>query len=121
MDGTDCPIFERKPYLSKYFSFKFNGPGLKYEIGLSIKSGVIVWVNGGVPCGVNDLTLARSKLVKKLLPGEKIIADKGYRDDDYFIHPYLENHDVELTKKIRARHENVNARIKTFKAVGSKF
>ena len=78
--GTDCMITERKPYSKRYFSYKFNGPGLKYEIGLSIKTGRIVWVNGGIPCGLaNDLSLARSKFVKKLLPGEKAIADKGYK------------------------------------------
>ena len=88
---------------------------------MSIRNGVIVWVNGGVPCGVNDLTLARSKLVKKLLPEEKIVADRGYRDDKYFIHPFLANHYSEMTKKIRARHENVNRRIKFFKSVGGKF
>ena len=72
---------------------------------------MIVWVNGGVPCGVNDLTLARSNIVKKLFPGEKIVTDKGYRDETFFIHPYLTNHDAEMTKKIRAMHENVNAKI----------
>ena len=88
LDGTDCRINEKKPYSNKYYSFKFNGPGLKYEIGVSIRNGVIVWVNGGVPCGINDLTLARSKLVKKLFPDEKIVADRGYRDDKYFICPF---------------------------------
>ena len=122
LDGTDCRINENHPYSSRYFSFKFNGPGLKYEIGVSIRNGVIVWVNGGVPCGMNDLTLARSKLVRKLLPEEKIIADRGYRDDRYFIHPFLEDHEyAEMAKKIRARHENVNARIKIFKSVGGIF
>ena len=87
VDGTDCKITERRPFNSKYFSFKFKGPGLKYEIGLAIETGRIVWVNGGIPCRTHDLTLARSKLVKKLLPDEKIIADGGYRDSRYFRHP----------------------------------
>ena len=122
MDGTDCQITERKPYNRKYFSYKFNGPGLKYEIALSIKTGRILWVNGGVPCGVgNDLTLARSKFVKKLLPGEKAVADKGYKDRRYFITPDLVRDDGEFQKKIRAMHENINFGIKTFKAVADKF
>ena len=121
LDATDCKITERRPFSSKYYSFKFKGPGLKYEVGLSITTGRIVWVNGGIPCKTHDLTLARSKLVKKLLPDEKIIADSGYRDDRYFVHPLavINNHD--FYKKVRARHENINFRIKKFKVIGSTF
>ena len=121
VDGTDCKITERRPFNSKYFSFKFKGPGLKYEIGLSITTGRIVWVNGGIPCKTHDLTLARSRLVKKLFRGEKIIADSGYRDDRYFVHPLSVLHNPDFYKNVRARHENINFRIKTFKVIGSTF
>lgn len=74
-------ITEKNPYSKRYFSYKFNGPGLKYEIGLIIKTRIIIWVNGGISCGLeNDLSLARSKFVKRLLPREKSIADKGYKE-----------------------------------------
>lgn len=59
VDGTDCPIQEPFPWRDgvncKFFSHKFNGAGLKYEIGVSIKSGDIVWYNGPFPAGMNDL------------------------------------------------------------------
>ena len=115
-------ITERKPYCKRYFSFKFNGPGLKYEVGLSINTGRIVWVNGGIPCGLaNDLSLARSKFVKKLLPGEKAIADKGYKDKKFFVTPDLVRNDIDFQKMVRSRHENINFRLKTFKVISTKF
>ena len=101
--------------------FKFKGPGLKYEIGLSIATGQIVWINGGIPCKTHDLTLARSKLVRKLLPEEKIIADSGYRDDRFFLHHIAVINTPKFYKNVRARHENINRRIKTFSVIGSTF
>ena len=65
--------------------------------------------------------MARSKFVKRLLPGEKAIADKGYKDKRYFVTPNLVRDDKEFQKMIRARHENINFRIKTFLVIGGKF
>jgi hypothetical protein len=49
---------------------------LTYKIVIAIQSGYIVWKNGPYPCGTYpDLTIARHKLLHKLLPGEKFIAD----------------------------------------------
>lgn len=31
VDGTDCPVYEPWPFDPKWFSKKFNGPGVKYE------------------------------------------------------------------------------------------
>ena len=69
----------------KWWSHKFNGPGLRYEIAICIRTGDIVWAHGGVPCGEwPDLRLARNAFIDRLLPGEKAIADGGYRDHHYF-------------------------------------
>ncbi|EFX80106.1 hypothetical protein DAPPUDRAFT_103770 [Daphnia pulex] len=47
----------------KWWSLKFKGPGLRYEVALRIRSGHIMWVNGGLPCGKwPDLRLARNAL-----------------------------------------------------------
>ena len=59
----------------------------KYDIGLSVATGRIVWVNGGFHFKIHDIKLARRKLVKKKLLGKKIIGDKGDRDPRYFLHP----------------------------------
>lgn len=53
--------------------------GIKYEIGVHIRTGMIHWISGGVFGSVADLTLLRSgSLVQCLHPGECIYCDKGY-------------------------------------------
>ena len=104
----------------KWFSHKFHGPGLRYEIGLCIRTGDIVWANGGLPCGQwSDLRIARSLILEETQPGEMIIADRGYRDEEFFDIPA--NEGDQLKKLILARHETVNRRIKQFRCMGSKF
>lgn len=52
--------------------------------------------------------------------GEKAIADRGYRDQRYFITP--ENIPLyPRIKKILARHETVNGRLKQFKILQIRF
>lgn len=95
----------------KWFSHKFSGPGVRYEIGICIATGNIVWAHGGYPCGEwPDLRLARDAFIDHLEIDEKALADKGYRDNNYFVNP---NGDP-LKKKILARHETANKRVKQF-------
>jgi hypothetical protein len=42
VDGTDFQINEPTPFSKGYYSHKFNGPGLRYEIALNIMTGDIV-------------------------------------------------------------------------------
>ena len=54
---------------------------------------------------------------------ELTIADKGYRDDNFFIYPstiYPPNRQLYI-KRILARHETVNRRLKTFTILQSVF
>ena len=50
IDGVHCRIQEpQHPTLSQdpsYYSHKFNGPALHYELGLSIHKSCLVWING---------------------------------------------------------------------------
>ena len=90
----------------KWWSHKFNGPGLRYEIGISIRSGDIAWV-------------ARNALIDALLPEERVVADKGYNDPNYFDVP-IGNADHQK-RQILARHETVNHRIKKFCCMNNRF
>ena len=45
VDGTVFHIQEPTPLDLRWYSHKFKGPGLCYEIGVCIKTGWIVWVN----------------------------------------------------------------------------
>lgn len=57
VDGTDMPcemLFDKR-----FYSHKFNGNGVRYEVGVCIATGDIVWISGPFRCGVNDLTGSR--------------------------------------------------------------
>ena len=72
----------------QWYSHKFHSPGLRYEIGICILTGHIVWAHGGLPCGEwSDLRLARDAFIHRLQPHEKALADKGYKDQHYFENP----------------------------------
>lgn len=118
LDGTDFRILEPSEFDPKWWSHKFNGPGLRYEIAICIRTGDIVWAHGGVPCSEwPDLRLFRNALLGSLRPGEKIIADRGNSDHNYF-----EDLNVNAEqKKILARHEIVNGRVEQFCCMRNKF
>jgi DDE superfamily endonuclease len=124
VDGTDCPIREPTNFSGRWYSHKFKGAGLRYEVGVCIQTGWIVWKNGPYPCGSwPDLRIARDKLVHYLVPGEKFIADRGYRDGGVYADtPTGYNNICQRMKSIvRARHETVNARIKNYKILSTRF
>lgn len=89
IDGVDFQIEEPHPFDRKWYSHKFKNAGLRYEVGLCIRSGEIVLWNGGYPCGeFPDLKLARELFTDFLEPGERALADKGYNDRNFlFYHP----------------------------------
>lgn len=126
LDGTDFRIMEPTEFDTKWWSHKFNGPGLRYEIGICIRTGNIVWAHGGFPyggfpCGAwPDLRIARDAIIEFLQPGEKIIADRGYNDANYFEVPNGTEGD-QIKKQILARHETVNRRIKKFSSMSVRF
>jgi hypothetical protein len=122
LDATDCPIQEPTPFSPAWYSHKLNGPGMKYEVGLSINGANIVWVNGGVPCGSwSDLKLAREVYVTMVNNGETTIADDTYKDGNYFIYPSAYPESVALQKQIMARHEKINSRLKQFSVLTQAF
>ncbi|KAG9399900.1 hypothetical protein AC1031_011321 [Aphanomyces cochlioides] len=115
LDGTDFVINEPTPFDRKWWSHKFNKSALRYELGICIRSGHIVWVNGSKPAGEwSDLKLAREAYVMAVLPGEMTLADKGYMDRDFFVNPTYNPESASIQKKIMARHETANARLKQF-------
>lgn len=80
VDGTDFRICKPSPFSTRWFSHKFKGPGLRYEVAVSIVGGDIVHTNGPFPCGAwPDIKIFRSDLINKLAPGEMVEADNGYR------------------------------------------
>ncbi len=121
VDGTDFRIQEPWPFSSKWYTKKFHGPGVRYEIGICIQTGWIVWVNGPFPCGKwSDLKIALEDLVYMFQGNETAVADRGYRGHPiYFDVPRNANtlqHAVQMALA-RARHECVNRRFKQWQCM----
>jgi hypothetical protein len=71
VDCFDCPINEPWPFRKLWYSQKLNGPGVKYEVGVCIATGHIVWFNGPFPAGENDGTIFSETL------GPMLCEDEG--------------------------------------------
>ena len=83
IDGTDCMIPEQFPFDGMWYSHKFKGPGLRYEVGICILTRRMVWIMGGYPCGAYpDLKIFREGLSELLEEGEKVIADGEYKGEE---------------------------------------
>jgi hypothetical protein len=85
---------------------------------------LVVWSNSPFPCGTfPDLTIARRKSVKYLLPGEKFIADRGYRDGNKYADTPTGNSNPSqrMKRTVRARHETFNCRLKKYKVLSTTY
>ena len=66
----------------KKYSAKFNGLGLRWMVALSTANAEIVAIHGPELAGMkNDLQMFRESIKSKLDPGEKVLADRGYRGE----------------------------------------
>ena len=123
VDCADFEIREPGPYhrqrSRKWYSHKFRGPGLRYEVAICIATGDIVWINGPFLCGLySDWVIFRDfGLLDNLDANERVEADDGYAaGDPEFVKTrsgaFHGNRDTR--KNVRARQETVNKRIKQF-------
>ena len=101
-----------------------NGPGLKYEVGVCIKTADIVWINGPFRAGTSDVKIFHEDgLLHALADNECIEVDAGYQGNDKFKNPYIAASRIHRIQKskVRARHENVNQRLKQFAVLDQVF
>ncbi len=127
VDGTDFRIQEPMPFWSGWHSKKFNGPGLRYEVAISICSGDVVWINGPFPCGNwPDLNIFRDGLIYELDEGEKVEADRGYRGEPDSVstpncNVFLNQVGRRQKSLVRSRHETLNKRLKQWHCLHDTF
>ena len=124
-------IGEPTPYAKKaskvWYSYKFKGAGLRYEVGINIITGEIVWISGPFLPGIwNDSKIFGNGMLKQLDKFERVEADAGYKthDPQYARTPnsvWNRNKKKELRNRVRGRHETVNRRFKQFGALHHKF
>ena len=128
IDCTDCYLSNVAHSMAAFNSYKFKRSGLRYEIGLCIKTGWICWVFGGLPCGDwVDVDIFRLALKHELDEHDRVEADDGYVGEDpvktkvpaSMVHPQ-DKKILRVRSKVRRRHETVNKTLKTFLVLGGK-
>lgn len=143
MDGTDLRIYCPPPLftlsywetamlaedgtfdcLKKWFSHKFRGYGIKYELGINMVTGEIVWMNGPFRGATPDISICRSGLLKVLPVVERVLADKGYIGELQIVTPEKNRidhpEDADLNRH-RQLVERVIGRIKFFRICEAKY
>ena len=64
LDGADFRVPE---YGGNFYSHKYKKSGFRYEVGLCIKTGWIVWINGSYECHIwLDISIFRNNLLSCL-------------------------------------------------------
>jgi hypothetical protein len=131
IDGTHCPIFEpRTDPSSKWFSHKFNGAGVAYELAIAIHSNRLVWINGPFPASRHDITIFRSPedpatgLMARIPEGKRAIGDSGYGGEPNKVSVSRSDDDKETKKfkaRVKSRHETFNGRLKNFRVLSIPF
>ena len=119
VDGTDFWICEPKPFAKDFYSHKFAKAGLRYEVGVCIQNGLIVWINGPFVLGkYNDITNFQSKMIYELLDREMVKADQGYVGQPNKICVKYEigvsENQFKAKTKAMARGETINRKLNIF-------
>ena len=85
VDGVHCRMNEAIHATlakdTKAFSFKFKKAGAAYELGISLYSSDLIWMNGPFKASTHDKTIfvGEDGLKDKTPTGKKGIADNGYK------------------------------------------
>lgn len=122
-DGVDCQKEEEYPFETKWWSHKFNGPALRFEVGIAIQTGDCVWLNGPFPpAPFPDGKIAKEMGLWDMLDeGETFVCDGVYYGEKAN-KPTGLNNDLEWMKKnARNRHETFNGRLKKYGALNQPF
>ena len=121
IDGTDFRIYQKGPARKgdAFAAFKYKGKSaLRYEVGVSILEGDLIWIEGPYPAGkYNDITIFRNCLLHCLGPSERVVADKGYVGEaPRFVKcpnsKTLRRDHRRMMHLVSGRHETINNRFK---------
>lgn len=72
VDGTHFAIHEPNPFDERWYSHKYNGAAVAYEVVVCIQTGRIVWINGPFPGSWHDLDIFHNDFVWQLEPWEMV-------------------------------------------------
>ena len=115
--------------MKAFKTHKFTTSGLRYEVGICILTGDIVWVIGPFPCGDwPDIEIFRFCLKQLLGENERVETDDGYigenptkaRIPGSLVHDQDEKQ-LYVRTKVRRRHETINKEFKKFNIISDTF
>ena len=126
VDGTD---FRVEASGAHWYSHKYLSSGVRYEVGLCILSGDIVWIEGPFPCGAwPDINIFRRSIIHYLEEGERVEADDGYIGDSPLhckipsvMGPTNLPEYEAMESRVANRHETVNKRFKHWACMKNRF
>lgn len=112
VDATNCHVKEPSPFDTRLYSHKFKGSGLRYEVGICISTGHIVWINGPFPCGEHsDVKIFKAGMKLCLDDNEYVVADGGHSDARCRKFGNMQSQ-TRFFGIVRARAETVSSRLK---------
>jgi len=123
--GIHCPINEpshgewsKNP---ECYSHKFASSGLDYEIGISIFTNKVLWINGPFKAGKHsDIKVFHAGLKSMIPTGKLVIADLGCRGEHLII-ATPNSHGIpevrEFKSRALARHKTFDGEIKLFQCL----
>ena len=123
---------------AKWYDFKSNSSGLKYEFACALRRPEIVWVNGPKPCGLSsDSTMFRggkkdddegdldtTALYHMLPKGKKAIGDSGYEGMPEKVTITRDGQSKDLKQflgRAKNRQESLHTRLKSFNCLYHRF
>lgn len=122
VNGTELRIEKPTPFSPQWFSHKFRGPCVQYEIEISITNSKILWFNGPFSCGAwPDLSMFNLKVCLSLYSSESVNSDWGYRHARRIMPTDIFPHVRLFHGHISARHETCNERFKRFSIIRRMF
>ena len=120
IDGVHCKIEEPRKFPdTMWYSHKFHGPALTYQIILSIHESKVLSIIGPYGAGNTDINVFRFEdgIKDKIPHGCCLIGDRGYAGEaDKISRP--SDHDIlcaaQFKGRCRSRHETFKGRLKDF-------
>ena len=123
VDGTDFLVQQQGAAIegNPFGSHKYAGKSaLRYELGVSILGGDLVWIQGPYPAGkFTDIAIFNKVLCNFLDPGEWVEVDKGYAGHvNKIVCPANADKGPPerqvMQARVRLHHETLEGRLKTW-------
>ena len=126
VDGVHFRTREiRKEPSSSWYSHKHKGPGVTYELGISIWESKLVWIHGPFKAGKNDVGMFKGDggLEEKVPASKRVLGDSAYKSSSKAsVKDALDSRELKSFKnRALARHETFNGRIKTFSVLENRW